>query len=268
VARDSLQITTPTLDRNLPTLLFTTTPYYLPSHNSPVHPTDPPPPPKAHSHPLPTVHSTCRNYIIISFSRHSKDTDATAHLTIMTAISPRESASSDAIRDRESALQGKFTDWNHQRKGRKRSVVQKRIEAALGHPLAPTTLEDLRSEIDEAVLGSTDMDINQWYGMLQAGNWYDVLQQLSPAPYEENATRDDTPPIYTDKYWETATEGWEAVLRKRFTGWEVDVSDDTEMEAVVWPCLMQRLLWALKYPSSRLLPNHKDTIRKRMETAD
>jgi len=186
----------------------------------------------------------------------------------MATISSHESASSHAIRDWESALREKFTDWNHQRMGQKKSVVRKRVEAALDHSLSPYTSEDLKSQIVEALHASTEMDIKQWYGMLQAGDWYGVLQQLWPLPYEEDATRDGTPPFYTDKDWETANEGWETVLRKRFTGWEVDVSGNTAMQIVVWLCLTQVLLWALEHPSLRVLPNQKDTIRKRIETAD
>jgi len=188
-------------------------------------------------------------------------------LTNMTTISSPESASSDAIRHWESALRAEFTDWNHQRNLKKQSVVSNRVAKALRHSLAPSTSEDMKSEIGKAVFDATAMDINQWYGMLQAGNWYDVLQQLVPVRFEENATRDGTQPFVVYKDWETANEGWETVLRKRFTDWEVGVSDNTVVREV-WHCLQKRIAWALEHPSSRLLPNHKDTIRLEMEKVD
>ena len=189
-------------------------------------------------------------------------------LTNKAAISSPVSSSSDAIRDWERALRAEFMDWNDQRNAKKRLVVRCRVEEALDHSLAPPTSEDLKTEIYKAVVYATDMDINQWYGMLQAGSWYDVYQQLLPVRFEENATRDATPPFVTEENWETANEGWEMVLRKRFTDWEVGVLGNTSMKEVVWPCLKQRLLWALEHPSSRLLPNQNDTVRMRMEAVD
>ena len=185
----------------------------------------------------------------------------------MTTISPHRPASSDATKAWEIALRRKFTDWNHQRKWQKRYVVCQRVKAARNHSLAPFTSEDMPSGIVEPIFEATNMDINQWYDMLQAGKWYDVLRQLLPVPFEENAMSDDTPPFVTENDWETASERWVTALRKRFSGWEVNGSANASKEEV-WPCLKQRLLWALEHPLSRLLPNHKNTIRKEMETAD
>jgi hypothetical protein len=84
--------------------------------------------------------------------------------------------------------------------------------------------------------------------------------------FEEKATKDGTPPLLvTREDWERANKDWETVLRKRFTGWEVDMSGDDAMEEAVWPSLKSRLLWALEHPSSTLLPNHKNMIRQGMK---
>jgi len=66
----------------------------------------------------------------------------------------------------ESALGGMLRDWNDQRQAQRRFAVQKCVEAALGHSLIPFTSDDLKYEVRLAIFGGTDMDIDQWYGVL------------------------------------------------------------------------------------------------------
>ena len=53
-----------------------------------------------------------------------------------------------------------------------------RVLAAQDHSLAPSTSSDKYLAVMQAIMDATDMDINQWYDMLQAGRWYDVVQKL------------------------------------------------------------------------------------------
>ena len=185
----------------------------------------------------------------------------------MTTITAPASASSERSRDWENALNGMFTDWNHQDRMLKR-VVATRVGFALEHSLSPITSDKQKDSLYKAISIASEMDLNQWYGMLQAGSWYDVVQQILQEPLSENAMTNDTVPLITHHDWETANEGWEVTLRKRFTCWDVDMSGDDAMKKAVWPCLQTRLLWALDLPSSTLSPNQKDTIRRSMETVD
>jgi len=146
--------------------------------------------------------------------------------------------------------------------------MAQRVKAAIHHSLSPLMSVKQKLRIGFTIQEALEMDVNQWYCMLQAGNWYDVVQQTLQEPLEENATRDVAPPLVTYEDWETANEGWETALRKRFTCWDVDMSGNNAMKKAVWPCLETRLLWALDLPSSTLLPNQKDTIRKSMGTFD
>lgn len=69
----------------------------------------------------------------------------------------------------------------------------------------------------EAIGDATEIDINQWHGMLLGGNWDEVVHQMVQEPLEENATTDTTRPLLK-------REDWEVALRKWFTYSEVDMS--------------------------------------------
>jgi hypothetical protein len=185
----------------------------------------------------------------------------------MTTISAPNSASSDRVKGWESALSRIYTDWNHEEREFKMFFMFECVKAAFEHPLSP--FEAAQNAMTNKALGNgSEMDINQWYRMLQAGKWHEVVEQLLPTRFEENATTDGTPPVVTDEDRETANRPWETVLCKRFTGWEVDMSGDDPMMEAVWPSLKSRLLWALELPSSTLSPSDKDTIRQAMKTVD
>jgi hypothetical protein len=189
----------------------------------------------------------------------------------MTTISAPDLAPPDPTREWERAVSAVFTDWNHEGMGQKRGTMYQRVAKALEHSLSPFTFmsTDQMWKVCTDIIEGSEMDVNQWYAMLRAGKWHDVVNQVLPVPFEENATRDRMPPPFvTVEDLETANLEWETALRKRFTGWEVDMSGDDPMKEVVWPSLKSRLLWALQLPSLTLLPNHKDTIRQAMKTVD
>jgi hypothetical protein len=90
-----------------------------------------------------------------------------------------------------------FTDWNHAAGFFKKAFVAQRVVVAIDHSQSPFTLAEKLS-IRETLQKGSDMDFNQWYGMLQAGNWYDAAQKLLTVQCEENATREGTLQEVTD----------------------------------------------------------------------
>jgi len=178
-------------------------------------------------------------------------------ITNMAASSAPASASSDAIHAWETALSGNFTDWNEDGTWLKKWSVNRRLKAALGHSLSPfTTAQKQRVRAALMGLDLSDMDFNQWYDMLRAGQWYQVVEQLLPV-FDENSPKERMSLYVTD-------EDWEAALRTRFTGWEVDTSGHDGVQEVLWHCIRGRILRAIELPSSPLSPNQKDTIRREM----
>ena len=79
----------------------------------------------------------------------------------------------------------------------KKFFFSERVKAALDYSLSPLMSVKQKLRIGFTIQEALEMDINRWYGMLQVGNWYDVVQQALQEPLEEYATRDGTPPLVT-----------------------------------------------------------------------
>jgi hypothetical protein len=115
----------------------------------------------------------------------------------MMTISAPDSPSSDSIKGWESTLSGIFTDWNHEDTTLKMLSMLKCVEAAFEHSRSPFKSAQKMIACVALAKGSR-MDINQWCRMLRAKKWYDVVEQLLSAQFEENDTRDGTLPVVTD----------------------------------------------------------------------
>jgi len=185
--------------------------------------------------------------IILSFNSHSKGTAATVRAPNMSAASTPASATSDAIHAWEKTLSRQFKRWNDERIGEFAANFLECISTALNHSLSPFTAAQgdyVITSITERF--PTDMDFNQWYDMLREGRWYDVVEQILPMKKG------------TLSY--ATGEDWEIALRRRFTGWKVDMSGDDSVKKVLGPCVRDRILRALEIPGSPLTHDQRDTV--------
>jgi len=167
----------------------------------------------------------------------------------MTTTHTPTPATPDRITAWEKSLSRKFNRWNDGTIGRIGATFLHRIIEALHHSLSPFT------EAQENYVSTylthrflSDMDLNQWYDMLREGRWYEVVEQILP-------TEKGTPSHTTDKDWEMA-------LRRRFTGWKVDMSGDGSVKKVLGLCVRDRILRALEIPCSPLTHDQRDTVRR------